>query len=367
VSKPTPASTEQPEDGDVVELSQSEDSEDASDSSATTSQAESKKATQSPATAVAILAANLPIAKAAGAKASSANSEEDSSDDSTSSESDAAKSSADLATNAAIQQVSADPNNTQQKPSNSPENSASDDTEEQTAPVPTRAKVAALDSSAQAAGAAEADSSSESDSTSAQPADSQTSDAAKPADFDSALQTAVQVLPEITTPAGHSTVHAAQVAIAPTATPQTPVAQFAETNQPTIVSTIHGSLLPNGGTMNIALNPPDLGAMQITVKMQDGTMSASFQTSSDQATRLLTHSLGQLKTALEGQGVTVQRLHVHQVSSSESSSGKGGDSESKDQPSSDGRGAQQEQQRRENLRRMWRRARGGRDPLDLVA
>jgi flagellar hook-length control protein FliK len=119
--------------------------------------------------------------------------------------------------------------------------------------------------------------------------------------------------------------------------------------------------------MNIALNPPDLGAMQITVKMESGVMSASFQTSNDQATRLLTHSLGQLKNALEGQGVSVDRLHVHQISNSDASSGKG-DSESKDgQSSSDGRSAQQEQQRRDTLRRMWRRARGERDPLDLVA
>jgi flagellar hook-length control protein FliK len=120
--------------------------------------------------------------------------------------------------------------------------------------------------------------------------------------------------------------------------------------------------------MNIALNPPDLGAMQITVRMESGAMSASFQTTNDQATRLLTHSLGQLKNALEMQGVSVDRLHVHQVSNSEAAGGKGGESESKDgQSSSDGRSAQQEQQRRDTLRRMWRRARGERDPLDLVA
>ena len=152
------------------------------------------------------------------------------------------------------------------------------------------------------------------------------------------------------------------------AAPQTPVAQFAETNQPAIVSTIHGSLLPDGGTMNITLNPPDLGAMQISVKMENGVMSASFQTSTDQATRLLTHSLGQLKNALEIQGVSVDRLHVQQTSSSEGSGSKSGDSEGgKNQSQQDGRSPQQEEQRRETLRRMWRRIRGQGDPLDLVA
>ena len=118
--------------------------------------------------------------------------------------------------------------------------------------------------------------------------------------------------------AAHSTAHAATPAAA---APQAPAAQFADANQPSIVSTIHGSLLPNGGTMNITLNPPDLGAMQITVRMENGVMSASFQTSNDQATRLLTPSLSQLKTALETQGVSVDRLHVHQTSQFRKSSG----------------------------------------------
>jgi flagellar hook-length control protein FliK len=146
------------------------------------------------------------------------------------------------------------------------------------------------------------------------------------------------------------------------------VQQFAETNQPVIVSTIQGKLLPDGGTMNISLNPPELGAMQISVKMENGVMSASFQTSNEQATRLLTHTLGQLKNALEIQGVSVDRLHVHQASSSDSSGNQKNDSESGGkQTTRDGRDPQQEEQRREALRRMWRRIRGQKDPLDLVA
>jgi flagellar hook-length control protein FliK len=120
--------------------------------------------------------------------------------------------------------------------------------------------------------------------------------------------------------------------------------------------------------MTIRLDPPELGALNVTVKMQNGVLSASFQTSSDQATRLLSHTLGQLKTALESQGVSVDRLHVQQSSKSDTSSGQSGDGEGKDRQSgSDGNSAQQEQQRRETLRRMWRRVRGDRDPLDLVA
>jgi flagellar hook-length control protein FliK len=196
-------------------------------------------------------------------------------------------------------------------------------------------------------------------------ADAQLPGKDKAAGVDSTASAVAQLLPGFS--AAEAAANPAQPAAAPSSVGQSPVAQFAEANQPSIVSTIHGSLLPNGGTMNITLNPPDLGAMQITVRMEDGVMSASFQTSNDQATRLLTHTLGQLKEALETQGVSVGRLHVQQSSNSENSSGKGNDSESGGQQSADGRSAQQEQQRRETLRRMWRRIRGGNDPLDLVA
>ena len=37
--------------------------------------------------------------------------------------------------------------------------------------------------------------------------------------------------------------------------------------------------------MHIRLDPPELGALQVTVHMEDGVMSAMFQTSTDDATR----------------------------------------------------------------------------------
>ncbi|MGA2443537.1 MAG: flagellar hook-length control protein FliK [Tepidisphaeraceae bacterium] len=214
------------------------------------------------------------------------------------------------------------------------------------------------------AAAAQGQASADAQLTAAADADAQLSAKDKAAGVDSTASAFAQLLPGFS--AANAAANHAQP-VAPSSVGQSPVAQFAEANQPSIVSTIHGSLLPNGGTMNITLNPPDLGAMQITVRMENGVMSASFQTSNDQATRLLTHTLGQLKEALETQGVSVDRLHVQQSSNSGNSSGKGNDSESGGQQSSDGRSAQQEQQRRETLRRMWRRIRGDNDPLDLVA
>jgi len=97
----------------------------------------------------------------------------------------------------------------------------------------------------------------------------------------------------------------AHVASAP-APRLTPDAQFAEANHPTS-SQASIAIAAQRGSMQIKLNHRDLGAMDISVQMRNGTMTATFDTTNDQASRMLSHSLGQLKTALEGQGITVWR------------------------------------------------------------
>jgi flagellar hook-length control protein FliK len=159
-------------------------------------------------------------------------------------------------------------------------------------------------------------------------------------------------------------------AAADTPAPAAPSAEeIAQANHAQIVSSIHGQLMPNGGTMQITMNPPELGELQINVNVHDGVVSASFETTNDNATRLLSRSLGQLKSALETQGIGVERLHVQQAPSSEqsNSNGKNGEDSNRRQGMEDQRGSQQEQQRRELMRRLWRRVSGGRDELDMVA
>lgn len=151
----------------------------------------------------------------------------------------------------------------------------------------------------------------------------------------------------------------AAVAAAPT------VADFAAANHAQIVSAVHTQLLPNGGSMHIRLDPPDLGAMQITVRMRDGVMSAEFQASNDQTARLLSHSLGDLKTQLETQGVTVEKLHVSAAPQESRGSSSDADSQRREQAPSDDQ--RREQQRKEMLRRMWSKLAGGNAPFDMVA
>lgn len=152
----------------------------------------------------------------------------------------------------------------------------------------------------------------------------------------------------------------------PAAPPPTPEVRFAHDNHEQIVQNVRTQLLPQGGAMQIRLDPPELGALQVMVEMRDGVMNATFQTSNEEATRLLSHSLNQLKHVLETQGVTVERLQVQQAPKNESSNA-GDEQKQQQQNSPEDHAARQEQQRRELMRRMWRKISGAPDPLDLTA
>ena len=157
-------------------------------------------------------------------------------------------------------------------------------------------------------------------------------------------------------------------AVAPTPAP--PEAAFVDANHPKIVTGVTGQLLPSGGTLQIRLDPPDLGPLQLTVRVRDGAMTAEFQSSNAETTRLLSHSLGELKTALEAAGVTVDKIHVQQTPKDESASdhpGTGGNGSPHQTPHEQQQQARQEQQRRDMMQRMWAKLSGTGDPLDLVA
>lgn len=147
-----------------------------------------------------------------------------------------------------------------------------------------------------------------------------------------------------------------------------PEVHFADTNHPSIVQGITGRLMPTGGTMQLRLNPPELGVMQITVNIKDGLMTASFQTSNDQATQLLSHSLHELRSMLESQGVTVQKLQVQQQPAQNfDSKGQGTNSQSQQQQQAmHDQSGRQEQQRRDLIQRMWAKLGVGSDPLDVT-
>ncbi len=144
-----------------------------------------------------------------------------------------------------------------------------------------------------------------------------------------------------------------------------PEQQFVEANHGSIVNDIQTRLMPGGGTMQIRLSPPELGAMQVRVEMHGETLAATFQTSTDQAAQLLTSGLGQLKQALEQQGISVGRLQV--VRTPQNDGARTGNDSGQSATQWQGYQQQQNDQRREVLRQLWDRVAYGRDPIDLMA
>ena len=59
------------------------------------------------------------------------------------------------------------------------------------------------------------------------------------------------------------------------------------------------------------LDPPELGALRVQMTIARGVVSAEFQPASQQAQALLEKGMATLRTALESQGLTVDRLSVH--------------------------------------------------------
>jgi len=149
--------------------------------------------------------------------------------------------------------------------------------------------------------------------------------------------------------------------------PGSPEARFAEANHPNIISEIQGKLLPNGGSMDIHLTPQDLGSVHVRVEVRDGSITATFHAADNDTAKLLTHSLSDLKSSLEAQGIAVEKLHVTHTPNDQHPSQNQNDNQRRNPDPHQQQTFQQDQHRRDMLRRLWRRAMKTPDPLDLVA
>ena len=124
------------------------------------------------------------------------------------------------------------------------------------------------------------------------------------------------------------------------------------------------------GKAEIRLDPPNLGAVKVSLTLESGTLTAQFESSSDVVRDLLKGNLAKLKSVLETQGLAVDRLSVEPPPSASSS----GQNASFGSATHDGRSAGQyqsdarSQQRRpesEAFAVLFSKAQDA--PLDLVA
>ena len=67
------------------------------------------------------------------------------------------------------------------------------------------------------------------------------------------------------------------------------------------------------GHAEIQLNPPSLGTLRVSVALANGNLTAQFDTQSEMVRQLLNSQMDRLRTVLEGQGITVDRLAVRNV------------------------------------------------------
>src|SRR5262249_57309860 len=65
-----------------------------------------------------------------------------------------------------------------------------------------------------------------------------------------------------------------------------------------------------GGTLQLRLSPPELGALRIELNVKDGVMSASLQTENANARKLLLDHLPALRDRLAEQNIRVDRFDV---------------------------------------------------------
>ncbi len=183
-----------------------------------------------------------------------------------------------------------------------------------------------------------------------------------PSTFDRTLDSLQSSVQQVTK---HEATQTVKVEPLPTLTPEQ---KFAHDNVDQVVTSVRTQSLAGGGTMNVRLDPPELGALQVAVKMVEGRFTATFTTDNEQATQLLSHSLQHLKSSLESSGVTVDRIEVRQAAPSESSQSKSNsDSQQQQQRGFDSQSQQSEQHRKDMVKKMWRRLAFGTDDLDLVA
>ncbi|MEM7577020.1 MAG: flagellar hook-length control protein FliK, partial [Planctomycetota bacterium] len=85
-------------------------------------------------------------------------------------------------------------------------------------------------------------------------------------------------------------------------------------NEARLARGLKSALNQQGGTVTLRLTPPEMGTVRIQMQLQGTQVTAQFHAETGAARNLLQQQLGQLRTALEGQGLSVDRLGVQSMS-----------------------------------------------------
>lgn len=86
-----------------------------------------------------------------------------------------------------------------------------------------------------------------------------------------------------------------------------------------------GAVNQRGGGLTLRLTPPQMGVVRIHMQMTDNVIRAQLNTQNEAARGLLQSQMSTLRQTLESQGLVVERLSVHTMPQTASSSNAGND------------------------------------------
>ena len=113
---------------------------------------------------------------------------------------------------------------------------------------------------------------------------------------------------------------AGQDAATPAPAPPPPAALSVEdqANVARVARGIAGAVIQNGGVVTLRLQPPEMGMVRIELQISAGTIRAAFVAEQESARALLHGHIDQLRHALQGHGLNVDRLNVQTMQSNDS-------------------------------------------------
>jgi hypothetical protein len=138
--------------------------------------------------------------------------------------------------------------------------------------------------------------------------------------------------------------------------------ELARLNGARVARGLRNAVQQGGGAVTLRLTPPDLGTVRVQLQIQGTSVAAQFHADNESARSLLNQQLSQLRRALEGQGLQVDRLTVQPMQNpsnagqTQQEPGHGqGDGRSRGFMQQEQRGGGDDPQQRENGSQQQRR------------
>lgn len=112
---------------------------------------------------------------------------------------------------------------------------------------------------------------------------------------------------EAAAPASPAPAGTAQQAAPP---PALPHIDAPDPNVARLARALQSGINQNGGSVTLRMHPPELGVVKIDMQVRAGVVTATFHAEHPSIQNLLSHEMGQLRQALQSQGMVVDRLEV---------------------------------------------------------